>query len=136
MPLVGIGTLPTPFSPASVPLPPETGGRGHTSLGVGGWGESQFRRGAYTVVLFKCTHFVIVCYSIYICLLMLKNRFWSMCESVSYALPIVCLWKINVIIIIINLFTVCFHLFVEEETGNSWMMIQVGELLANQSSAF
>ena len=39
MPLVGIGTLPTPFSPASVPLPPETGGRGHTSLRVGGWGE-------------------------------------------------------------------------------------------------
>ncbi len=37
MPLVGIGTLPTPFSPASVPLPPETGGRGHTSLRVGGW---------------------------------------------------------------------------------------------------
>jgi hypothetical protein len=36
MPLVGIGTLPTPFSPASVPLPPETGGRGHTSLRVGG----------------------------------------------------------------------------------------------------
>jgi hypothetical protein len=28
---------PTPFSPASVPLPPETGGRGHTSLRVGGW---------------------------------------------------------------------------------------------------
>jgi hypothetical protein len=58
MPLVGIGTLPTPFSPASVPLPPETGGRGHTSLRVGGWGESQFRRGAYTVVLFICTYFV------------------------------------------------------------------------------
>jgi hypothetical protein len=40
MPLVGIGTLPTPFSPASVSLPPETGGRGHTSLRlrVGGWG--------------------------------------------------------------------------------------------------
>jgi hypothetical protein len=40
MPLVGIGTLPIPthFSPASVPLPPETGGRGHTSLRVGGWG--------------------------------------------------------------------------------------------------
>jgi hypothetical protein len=33
------------------PSPPETGGRGHTSLRVGGWGESQFRRGAYTVVL-------------------------------------------------------------------------------------
>ncbi len=58
MPLVGIETLPTPFSPASVPLPPETGGRGHTSLRVGGWGESQFRRGAYTVVLFICTYFV------------------------------------------------------------------------------
>jgi hypothetical protein len=58
MPLVGIETLPTPFSPASVPLPPETGGRGHTSLRVGGWGESQFRRGAYTVVLFTCTYFV------------------------------------------------------------------------------
>ncbi len=58
MPLVGIGTLPTPFWPASVPLPPETGGRGHTSQGVGGWGESQFRRGAYTVVLFICTYFV------------------------------------------------------------------------------
>ncbi len=38
MPFVGIGTLPIPFSPASVPLPPETGGRGHTSLRVGGWG--------------------------------------------------------------------------------------------------
>ncbi len=58
MPLVGIGTLPTPFSPASVPLPPETGGRGHTSLRVWGWGETQFRRGAYTVVLFICTYFV------------------------------------------------------------------------------
>ncbi len=32
----------------------------HTSLRVGGWGESQFRRGAYTVVLFKCTYFVIM----------------------------------------------------------------------------
>jgi hypothetical protein len=40
------------------PSPPETGGRGHTSLRVGGWGESQFRRGAYTVVLFICTYFV------------------------------------------------------------------------------
>ncbi len=59
MPLVGIGTPPTPFSPASVPLPPETGGRGHTSLRLGGWGESQFQRGAYTVVLFICTYFVI-----------------------------------------------------------------------------
>ncbi len=60
MPLVGIGTLPTPFSPASVPLPPETGWWGHTSQGVGGWGESQVRRGAYTVVLFICTYFVVL----------------------------------------------------------------------------
>ncbi len=63
MPLVGIGTLPTPFSPASVPLPPETGGRGHTGLRVGGWGESQFQRGAYTVVLFICTYFVLFLFS-------------------------------------------------------------------------
>ncbi len=41
------------------PSPPETGGREHTSLRVGGWGESQFRRGAYTVVLFICTYFVV-----------------------------------------------------------------------------
>ncbi len=26
---------------------------------VGGWGESQFRRGAHTVVLFICTYFVL-----------------------------------------------------------------------------
>ena len=30
-PLVGIGTLPPPLSPASVPLPPEPKGGGHTS---------------------------------------------------------------------------------------------------------
>ncbi len=41
-PLVGIGTLPTPLSPASVPLPPEAGG-GHSPAGEG-LGESQFRR--------------------------------------------------------------------------------------------
>ena len=64
MPLVGIGTLPTPFWPASVPLPPETGGRGHTSQGVGGWGGVPIptrggnKKGAYTVVLFICTYFV------------------------------------------------------------------------------
>ncbi len=34
-PLVGIGTLPTPLSPASVPLPPRKGG--HTRLRVRGW---------------------------------------------------------------------------------------------------
>jgi hypothetical protein len=37
-PLVGIGTLPTPLSPASVPLPPEPEG-GHTRLRVRGWGS-------------------------------------------------------------------------------------------------
>ncbi len=37
-PLVGIGTLPTPLSSASVPLPPEPG-RGHTRLRVRGWGS-------------------------------------------------------------------------------------------------
>ena len=31
---LGLSRVPTPFSPASVPLPPETGGRGHTSLRV------------------------------------------------------------------------------------------------------
>ncbi len=38
-PLVGIGTLPPLLSPASVPLPPETGGGGHARLRVGGWGS-------------------------------------------------------------------------------------------------
>ncbi len=41
-PLVGIGTLPTPLSPASVPHPPRTGGT-HSPAGEG-LGESQFRR--------------------------------------------------------------------------------------------
>ncbi len=39
-PLVGIGTLPTPLSPASVPLLPEPrGGGGHTRLRGRGWGS-------------------------------------------------------------------------------------------------
>ncbi len=33
--LVGIGTLPTPLSPASVPLPPEQGGRGGSTISCG-----------------------------------------------------------------------------------------------------
>ncbi len=37
-PLVGIGTLPTPLSPASEPLPQNRGG-GHTRLRVRGWGS-------------------------------------------------------------------------------------------------
>ncbi len=41
------------------PSPQKQGGRGHTSLRVGGWGQSQFRRGACTVVLFICTYFVL-----------------------------------------------------------------------------
>jgi hypothetical protein len=43
-PLVKIGTLPTPLSPASVPLPPEPGGGGAHSPAGDGLGESQFRR--------------------------------------------------------------------------------------------
>jgi hypothetical protein len=39
MSLVGIGTLPTPLSPASVPLPPETGVGGHTRPRARGWGS-------------------------------------------------------------------------------------------------
>ncbi len=38
-PLVGIGALPTPLSPASVPLPPKPGGGGQTRLRVRGWGS-------------------------------------------------------------------------------------------------
>ncbi len=43
-PLVGIGTLPSPISPASVPLPPEPPkGGAHSPAGAGLW-LSQFRR--------------------------------------------------------------------------------------------
>jgi hypothetical protein len=42
-PLVGIGTLPTSLSQASVPLPAEPGGGGKLARGEG-LGESQFRR--------------------------------------------------------------------------------------------
>ncbi len=38
---------PNPFLASECsPPPPETGGRGHTSLPVGSWGKSQFQRGA------------------------------------------------------------------------------------------
>ncbi len=43
-PFVGIGTLPTPLSPAIVPLPPEPGRGGAHSPAGEGLGESQFRR--------------------------------------------------------------------------------------------
>ena len=38
-PIVGIGTPPTPLSPASVPLSPVPKGGGHTRLRVRGWGS-------------------------------------------------------------------------------------------------
>ncbi len=44
LPLVGIGTLPPPLSPASVPLPPRTGRGGTYSPSVEGVGKSPFRR--------------------------------------------------------------------------------------------
>ncbi len=50
---------PNPFLASECSPPPRNRGRGHTSLRVGGWGESQFRRGAYTVVLFICTYSVV-----------------------------------------------------------------------------
>ncbi len=45
VPSLGVGTLPTPLSPASVPHPlePEGGGGAHSPAGEG-LGESQFRR--------------------------------------------------------------------------------------------
>jgi hypothetical protein len=43
-PLVGLGTLPTSLSPASVPLPQNRGGGGAHSPAGEGLGESQFRR--------------------------------------------------------------------------------------------
>jgi hypothetical protein len=45
MPLVGIGTLPTPFSPAGVPLPPETGGGGTLACGWGVGGSPNSDKG-------------------------------------------------------------------------------------------
>ncbi len=39
VPLVGIGTLPAPLSPACVPLPPEPKGEAHTRLRLRGWGS-------------------------------------------------------------------------------------------------
>jgi hypothetical protein len=53
-----LGLPPTPRPQASVPPPPCFWGGGEHSLARKGLGESQFRRGAYTVVLFICTYFV------------------------------------------------------------------------------
>jgi hypothetical protein len=49
---------PNPFLASECSPPPRNRGEGHTSLRVGGWWEFQFRRRAYTVVLFICTYFV------------------------------------------------------------------------------
>ncbi len=54
-----LGLPPTPHPQASVPTPPPFLGGGEHSLARKGLGESQFRRGAYTVVLFICTYFVL-----------------------------------------------------------------------------
>ncbi len=54
-----MGLPPTPQPQASAPSPLFLGGGEH-SLARKGLGESQFRRGAYTVVLFICTYFVTV----------------------------------------------------------------------------
>jgi hypothetical protein len=50
-PLAGIGTLPPPLSPASVPLPPEPKGGAHPPAGEG-LGESHFRRLEKSLALF------------------------------------------------------------------------------------
>ncbi len=59
--VVGIGTPPTPLRrrvcPPPRPRPPGSGGRGTLAGERGVGGESQFRRGTYTVVcstLYKC----------------------------------------------------------------------------------
>ncbi len=49
-----LGLPPTPHPQASVPPPTCFWGGGEHSLARKGLGESQFRRGAYTVVLFIC----------------------------------------------------------------------------------
>jgi hypothetical protein len=58
MPLVGIGTPPNPPPAGECAPSPLFLGGGEHSLARKGLGESQFRRGAYTVVLFICTSFV------------------------------------------------------------------------------
>jgi hypothetical protein len=59
-PLVGIGTLPTLLSPASVPLPQNRGGGGggHTRLRMRGWGSSNsgdWRKSLTLCLLLGCT---------------------------------------------------------------------------------
>ncbi len=58
-PLLGIGTLPPPLSPASVPLPPESKGGGHTRLRVRGWGSpnsDDWRKAEYSAYSVSVHH--------------------------------------------------------------------------------
>ncbi len=67
-----LGPPPPPPPPAGecAPLPPVLGGGAH-SLAREGLGESQFRRGTYTVVLFVYMYFVVyrkaLHYILYLC---------------------------------------------------------------------
>ncbi len=51
-PVVGIGTLPTPYPQASVPPPPWFRGEGHTRWRERGWESPNSDEGTYTVVLY------------------------------------------------------------------------------------
>jgi hypothetical protein len=62
-PVVGIGTLPPPLSPASVPPgefapPPFSGGRGTLAGERGGWESPNSDERTYSVVLCKYMYFV------------------------------------------------------------------------------
>jgi hypothetical protein len=62
MPLVGNGTPPNPPPAGKCAPSPRFGGGGEHTRARKGVGESQLRRGAYTVVLFICTYFVVNTY--------------------------------------------------------------------------
>jgi hypothetical protein len=65
-PLVGIGTLPPPLSPASVPLPPEPKGGGHNRLQVRGWGSpnsDDWRRSLALCLLCAFHNILIIIFS-------------------------------------------------------------------------
>jgi hypothetical protein len=67
MPSSELGLSPTPHPQASVPPPLCFWGEGNARWRERGCGESQFRRGAYTVVLFICTYFVLLQICISLC---------------------------------------------------------------------
>ncbi len=78
-----LGLLPTPHPQASVPPPPCFWGGGEHSLARKGLGESQFRRGAYTVVLFICTYFVVDSIQTTLKLLLPSSKNWM--SSLSFS---------------------------------------------------